>query len=287
MRHLVYVTLVASSLLASNAAAVAQERYDDSRSAALDHRRQTQPQLPSLGTGESTRLDPSRRLESIPVVARASDLIGQPGKPLALLLPEETAVAGDARFLMIRGLPQGFQLSQGFSVKQTWFLSVTEAKNLQMTSPANFTGDLTLEVLYCKDSKEPPLRSVVRTVVIKSDSQPNRNALTPAVTPTPSLRKIQLTAEREADALRRGEDLMKHGDVAAARLLFEDIAAMGSAKGALAMAQSYDREHLRKFFIQGPLQPDPERAKTWYENAARLGSRDAERALSALQGGAR
>ena len=285
MRHLIYFTLAASSLLASVAATTAQERYDDGRSAALDQRRETQPQLPDLSTPQSTRLDPSRHPESIPVVARASDLIGEPGKPLALALPDGSAVASGARFLMIRGVPQGFQLSEGFAVRQTWFLSITEAKNLQMTSPANFTGDLTLEVLYLRDSKEPPLRSIVRTVAIKPDSQPDAPTL--AVTPTLSFRKIQLTAEWEADALRRGEDLMKHGDVAAARLLFEDIAAMGSAKGAFAMAQSYDPDHLRKVFIQGPLQPDRQSAKTWYENAARLGSGDAERALSALQSGVR
>jgi hypothetical protein len=207
MRHLVYFSLAASSLLASVVVTAAQERYDDSRSAALDHRPEAQPQLPSLGTGEPAQLDPSRRSESVPVVAKASDLIGRPGKPIALALPDETAVASGARFLMIRGLPQGFQLSEGFSVRQTWFLSVAEAKNLQMTSPTDFTGDFTLEVVYLKDSKEPPLRSLVRTVTIKSGSQPDPNAPTLAVTPTLSLRKIQLTAEREADALRRGGGL--------------------------------------------------------------------------------
>jgi TPR repeat protein len=48
------------------------------------------------------------------------------------------------------------------------------------------------------------------------------------------------------------------------------------------MAQSYDPEALRKIYIQGGLQPDVERARNWYENAARLGSGDAQRALGAL-----
>ena len=80
---------------------------------------------------------------------------------------------------------------------------------------------------------------------------------------------------------------MKRGDISAARLLFEDLAAMGSAKGAFAMAQSYDPAYLRKIFIQGGLQPDADQARTWYENAARLGSGDAQRALGALVGESR
>jgi hypothetical protein len=222
----------------------------------------------------------------------SAELTGQPGQPVALGLPEVPA-ASDARFIMVRGLTSGFRLSQGFPVKQSWFLSTTEAKTLQLLPPPDFTGDLVLEILYFKDSKEAPLSSLVRTIVIRPQnsaaSGPERTntAATTATTPAPAprpIRKLQLTAERETETLARGEDAMKRGDVAAARLLFEDLAAMGSARGAFAMAQSYDADYLRKIFIQGALQPDPDSAKSWYEKAARLGSGDAQRVLSTLEG---
>lgn len=221
-----------------------------------------------------------------------AELIGRPGKPVALGLPEP-GTGSEARFIMVRGLPAGFRLSQGFPVKQSWFLSTTEAKNLQLLPPAVFSGDLVLEILYFKDSKEAPLTSLVRTVVIRAETgaEPAPGQASAAAAPTApaprAIRKIQLTAERETETLRRGEEAMKRGDVAAARLLFEDLAAMGSAKGAFAMAQSYDADYLRTVFIQGALQPDPASAKAWYERAARLGSSEAQGALTALESRAR
>ena len=223
----------------------------------------------------------------------SAELTGLPGKPVALGLPEVPA-SSDARFIMVRGLASGFRLSQGFPVKQSWFLSTTEAKNLQLLPPPDFAGDLVLEIFYFKDSKEAPLASLVRTIVIRPEktvaAAPERTntAATTAIppgapVPPRPLRKVQLTAERETETLQRGEDAIKRGDVSAARLLFEDLAAMGSAKAAFAMAQSYDADYLRKIFIQGALQPDPDSAKSWYEKAARLGSGDAQRMLSALE----
>jgi hypothetical protein len=222
------------------------------------------------------------------ILAQAPEKAGRSGTPTPLILPEDAMTTSGIRFVMVRGLPQGFVLSQGFPVKQTWFLSITETRNLQIISPANFSGDIALEILCFKDSKEPPLSSFMRTFAIKPEdggvmagAAPDNTAPTASLAPLRNLRKA-LTEERETDNLRRGEEMMKRGDVAAARLLFEELAALGSAKGAFAMAQSYDPDPLRKIYIQGGLQPDVERARSWYENAARLGSGDAQRALAAL-----
>lgn len=220
----------------------------------------------------------------------APELSGEPGQSIDLGLPEATPGQQNARFMLIRGVPQGFLLSQGFRVKESWFLSVTEAKGLRITSPADFAGELTLEVQYFKDSGAPPLSSLTRTVAIRARSNTQQTAAQPDQPPAPALsalqgsvsRKPPLSPEREAQTLLRAEGMMKRGDVAGARLLFEDLAAMGSAKGAYAMAQSYDPDHLRRFFIQG-IQPDVERARTWYEKAAGLGDGNAQSALSALQ----
>ena len=103
------------------------------------------------------------------ILAQAPEKAGRSGKPTPLVLPEDAMATSGIRFVMVRGLPQGFVLSQGFPVKQTWFLSIAETRNLQIIAPANFSGDVVLEILCFKDSKEPPLSSFTRTFAIKPE----------------------------------------------------------------------------------------------------------------------
>jgi TPR repeat protein len=74
---------------------------------------------------------------------------------------------------------------------------------------------------------------------------------------------------------------MQSGDIAAARLLFEELARKQSAKGARALAETYDPEVLKSVLIAG-LRPDIEKAKKWYQRAAELGDGEAAARVSAL-----
>lgn len=291
MRRLLYFMVIFSGLfsLATGASGGARTDWERGEAGAVVHPRQ----WGDIGQA-SPAGDPLRAGHAVIILAQAQQAGSRPGTPTPLTLPEEAMTTSGVRFIMIRGLPSGFVLSQGFPVKQTWFLSMAEAKSLQIISPPGFAGDVPLEILCFKDSKEPPLSSFMRTYTVKPEgpaitatgpdnTAPTTASLAPALRP---LRKT-LTAERENDTLKRGEDMMKRGDIAGARLLFEDLAGLGSARGAFAMAQSYDPDYLRKIFIQGTLQPDVGQARTWYENAARLGSGDAQRALGALASGPR
>jgi hypothetical protein len=85
----------------------------------------------------------------------------------------------------------------------------------------------------------------------------------------------------EAAILKRGAILLKNGDVSAARLNFETLALRGSAKGAIALAQSFDPAVLRSMPIAG-LRPDLMKAKEWYAKAAALGDQEATRRLAVL-----
>jgi hypothetical protein len=105
------------------------------------------------------------------------------------------------------------------------------------------------------------------------------NQMEARTTATPSDSPVS-PAEEEI-LLKKGGILLDNGDVSAARLSFEALALRGSAKGAFAMAQSFDPAVLGSMTIAG-LKPDMAKAKERYSKAAQLGSQDATRRLSAL-----
>ena len=70
--------------------------------------------------------------------------------------------------------------------------------------------------------------------------------------------------------LRRGEEMVRFNDVAAARLLFRRAADAGSGEAMLALGQTYDPAVL---ISTGSLRlADHEQAKRWYESAAATGN---------------
>jgi hypothetical protein len=80
---------------------------------------------------------------------------------------------------------------------------------------------------------------------------------------------VTLSAAEVAAHLAQGEDKLKVGEVAAARLYFERVALSGDARGALGMARTYDAAVLATLPVIGP-QPDAGAARTWRERARSL-----------------
>ena len=76
-------------------------------------------------------------------------------------------------------------------------------------------------------------------------------------------------AKQEAKALmRKGEDALLTGNIAAARLQFGRAADRGWAAGALAMGATFDPQELVK--LAPFVTPDPEQARFWYLRAQEL-----------------
>ncbi len=84
--------------------------------------------------------------------------------------------------------------------------------------------------------------------------------------------------------LARGKDLLQQGGIAAARIIFEDLATSGSAAGALALARSYDPAFVAASAASAPA-PNLAEARKWYERAAELGKPDAKRRLTEIASG--
>lgn len=81
---------------------------------------------------------------------------------------------------------------------------------------------------------------------------------------------------------RRGEALLRVGDISGARRFFQRAAEGGSAAAALAMAETFDPRVLARSAVVG-MQPDRAAALLWYRRAADLGSPDAAERTATLE----
>jgi len=122
-------------------------------------------------------------------------------------------------------------------------------------------------------------------VPVKAETEPTvtpralqaQPAPAPAPAPAPSLRALD--ADEIAFLLKRGEELVQQGDIAAARLMLTRAAEAGEAQAALTLGATYDADMLRKFGAMG-VAPDAAKARAWYEKAAQYGSGEATQRLA-------
>jgi TPR repeat protein len=84
-----------------------------------------------------------------------------------------------------------------------------------------------------------------------------------------------------ASSLRRGNDLIASGDIAAARLVLRRAANAGDAHAAMTLAGTYDPVILEKLGVHGFV-PDVAMARVWYEKAKKFGSAEAPQRLELL-----
>ena len=109
-------------------------------------------------------------------------------------------------------------------------------------------------------------------------------ALPPAPAPEPMIPGDaihRLDPNEIASALRRADDLIASGDLAAARLVLRRAANAGDARAAMTLAGTYDPVILEKLGVHGFV-PDVAMARAWYEKAKKFGSAEAPRRLELL-----
>jgi hypothetical protein len=84
-----------------------------------------------------------------------------------------------------------------------------------------------------------------------------------------------------ASSLKRADELIASGDLAAARLVLRRAANAGDARAAMTLAGTYDPAILAKLGVHGFV-PDVAMARAWYEKAKKFGSAEAPRRLELL-----
>jgi type II secretory pathway predicted ATPase ExeA len=118
---------------------------------------------------------------------------------------------------------------------------------------------------------KPPLAAVQEPAQASAPDvvqQPEPSTLTPA-RPVETLSPAVMTA-----LMKRGEQSLSLGDIAAARLLFQRAAEAGNARAAVALGRTYDPDFLASGSAPGE-KPDPARATEWYRKAAAMGDAQA------------
>jgi TPR repeat protein len=81
--------------------------------------------------------------------------------------------------------------------------------------------------------------------------------------------------------VKRGNEFIANGDLAAARLLLRRGAEAGSAEAALALGATFDPVVMQRLGAIGTT-PDITQARQWYQRAAELGSSAASQRLAGL-----
>jgi hypothetical protein len=125
---------------------------------------------------------------------------------------------------------------------------------------------------------KPDPEAVLQTPAVPHAAvEPDREAV--LQTPAPNLK---VSPTEIAMLLQRGEDMLKSGDIAAARLLFRRAAEAGNSEAAFKLASMFDPIVLREVGAVG-FAPDVTQALFWYEKASAQGSEQAKDRIERLK----
>jgi TPR repeat protein len=94
--------------------------------------------------------------------------------------------------------------------------------------------------------------------------------------------RLTLQPDELALLLRRGQGMLKLGDIAGARMVLRRAAEAGSSDAALMLASTFDPIALRELGVIG-FASDLNQALSWYEQASALGSGEAKQRLDRLR----
>jgi hypothetical protein len=109
----------------------------------------------------------------------------------------------------------------------------------------------------------------------------DKQSLAPARQQANDRRAPRLDSDEIATLVKRGQDFIANGDLAAARLLLRRAAEAGSAEAALTLGTTYDPVMLQRIGAIGAT-ADLAQARQWYQRAAELGSTAASQQLAGL-----
>lgn len=198
-------------------------------------------------------------------------------------------------FLRIRGLPSTAALTEGHAIAPgAWAVPLSGLPSLRVRLPSAATGKTPITItLVDVDGNvlgEARAHVLVGTAVtlapppvVSPPPAPAQAASPPPGTDALPADLQQVTVQFNA-ALRmltKGDEMIVAGNVALARSYYQRAAEMGLARGALALAGTFDATELSRRKVVGVL-PDPDQARQWYERARELGAPEAAERLSRL-----
>jgi hypothetical protein len=182
----------------------------------------------------------------------------------------------------------------------------TSIGGIQTDQPAKLptdAGQLTLGDMQLKDptrmsAPAPAVRPGLGNGGFSTAAiPPSRDEISNAYAPPPDLRTRQqpldeppigaapvrrLDRDELTTLMRRAKSLLAAGDIPSARLLLERAANAQDANAAFMLGQTYDPQMLGTQDSR-KIKSDPATARAWYQQAAQLGSPEAQRRLGQLR----
>src|ERR1700738_4783576 len=163
------------------------------------------------------------------------------------------------------------------------------ARNVQLKDPPQLKDPARLSA---PENQAPGARSVTTAAVaptrddIKSAYQSALQGAAPRAAAVPEIMTSadavhHLDPNEIASSLKRADDLIASGDIAAARPVPPRAAEGEDGRGAMTLAETYDPAVLEKLGVHGVV-PDPAMARSWYEKAKQFGATEATQRLELL-----
>jgi hypothetical protein len=252
---------------------------------------------PAPAPAETPRQAVQPQLEPTGQKLAARDANGPADGPIKLDIRLADSSDKEESLISLKGLPPEARLSTGIDVGGgQWLLPPARLKDLTVTLPKGTTGEFGLEVQLLKDdaqtSLSDPISFDLRVTSRRQEGAvavPSSTGAAPAGGEQASRLAVlpDETPQIETDFLtqmliRDGNRLMRDGDIASARRLYEQAAANGNAEAALAMGRSYDPSYFEKLPVKTG-KPDPATAFEWYKKALEGGLVTARVKIDALK----
>lgn len=120
-------------------------------------------------------------------------------------------------------------------------------------------------------SPPSPAPRVQTPVIISVTPAPTKTPMIISTASPPVVKPVASVGTPQAAYFaQRGDEMLAHNDISAARKFFESAANAGNAHAAFVLAKTYDG-----FFTELVFTPDPVAAAFWYRKAAELGDTEA------------
>jgi hypothetical protein len=185
----------------------------------------------------------------------------------------------------ITGLSEGSRLSAGEKLGPSdWQIPPRDLAGVLVVPPASFIGTMRTVIQLRSAGNVPVDTQVARYEWVakltdreaSARPQPNEKDVSKLIPPAG-----KPDSQRLAQLFKRGVELLRMGDFAAARLVLRPAAEAGGHEAALLLGATYDPAALSDLGALG-VAPDPNMARAWYQRALEAGSMEASRRIERL-----
>lgn len=156
------------------------------------------------------------------------------------------------------------------------------APRQQVASATPSREEITSAYQNALQSRAPAAAPAAPAVVPPQVTAPVAVAPAPVAAPPAAPQGRRMAADELATLMKRAKESLAAGDIPVARLLLERAADGQDAGAAMMLAQTYDPAVLGTSDVRN-ITPEPDKARSWYQRAAQLGSADAQRRLAQMQ----